>query len=453
MKNNKDPLYQKVEEFKKNPNKALIKLAIPVMIGMLVQIIYNITDTAFVGRLGVNELAATTFSFPIMFVFIALGNLIGLGTNTRIARHIGAKKKKLAEKVAGEALTLTIISASITTILGLTFNKYLFQLMGATPEVIKLGIIYMTPIFAGTMFLFLSSLFSAILNGEGNTKLPSIIKIISAFLNLSLDAIFIYVFHLGVLGVALATMLAFIFEAATFSYLLFIKKNGHIKIRFKKPTKEIFKALKIGLPISMANFIMACSFLIFNKLFSIFGTNEVAAYGLIGKVDSIAFMPLFGLSISLVTLTGMFYGAKEYHLIPKITKAAIKYGLMFVFPLGAFSWFFPKAILQLMTNNNEVLTIGSSLLKIAVFGYPLMVIAFMLGRSMMGLGDGKPGLIITITRLVLLAVPLAWIFITILKLPYQSIMYAIISSSLCTSIIAIMWFKHKIKKLYRKLPE
>jgi len=446
-KNTNTVLRDRVDSFKKNPEKSLIKLALPVMAGMLVQIIYNITDTAFVGRLGINELAAVTFSFPIMFIFIALANLVGLGTTTLVARHIGANKNDEASLISGEALTMSLLFAIIVTILGLVFNKYLFSLMGASDEVLKLGVTYMTPLFAASIFLFLSALFGAILAGEGDTKLPSIIRIISAILNVILDAVFIYVFHLGVLGVSLATMFSFMFGAAAFAYFVFIKNHNQLRFNFKLPTTRIKEVLKIGFPMSLAQLLMSLSFLIFNKLFSQFGVSQVAAYGLVGRVDSILFMPLMGLSVGLITLIGMFHGSKDYDLIPRITKATIKYGLFYAVPLATLFWIFPQLVLKIMTSNTEVLTIASSLLRIEVFSYPLMVIGFTLGRSMVGLGDGVPGLVITSIRLVLLAVPLALLFTAILNLSYRSIMFAILISSLVSVIVAIFWFSYKLSHL------
>lgn len=443
----KNKMRERVKFFKKNPEKSLIKLAIPVMAGMLVQVVYNITDTAFVGRLGVNELAAVTFSFPIMFIFIALANLVGLGTTTLVAKNIGANKPKEASLISGEALTTSIIFALLITITGLLFREKIFLIMGASANVLKLGVIYMTPLFAATIFAFLSALFGAVLAGEGDTKLPSIIRILSAILNLCLDAVFIYVFHLGVLGVSLATMSAFIFEAAVFAYFVFIKNHNYLRFNFKIPTKRIFNVLKIGLPMSMAHLLMSASFLIFNKLFSDFGVSQVAAYGLVGRVDSVLFMPIMGLSVGLITLTGMFYGSKDYDLIPRITKATIKYGLIYAIPLATVFWFFPELILKLMTSDSEVLMIAASLIKIGVFSYPLMVIGFTLGRVMVGLGDGVPGLVITSIRLILLAVPLAVLFTSVLNYGYRSIMVAILISGFVSAIIALFWYKHKLKGL------
>ncbi|MFC1648143.1 MATE family efflux transporter [Nanoarchaeota archaeon] len=438
-----------VEQYIKNPEKALRMLAWPIILGMLIQIIYNLTDTAFVGRIGVEALAAITFSFPLFFILMALANLVASGATALIAQSIGAKKREEACRIATKAIVLSVFIALGVTIFGLLTLKKGFILLGAEQKVIELGILYMAPILAASIFAFLSSTYSAILNAQGKTKIPAIVRAISVFLNLGMDYVFIFIFSWGIFGASVATALSIVFEAIAFFIII---KNYEVTPKFKYWSFDLSlvrKIVFIGGPASLAQLIMAFSWTFFNRIFAGFGTEMVAAYGLIGRLDSVLFMPLMGLSIALMTLVGMFYGAKEYDLITRLVKSAIKYGLFLAIPLGFLFWAFPELGLRVLTNDPNVISLAIPLLRVEVFAYPIMVIGFLLGRSLMGLGYGMPSLVITSVRLILVAVPLAWFFTSVLGYGPRSVILAMVLAGVVSVVIAIIWFRVKIMKIKR----
>ncbi|MBR9692949.1 MATE family efflux transporter [Candidatus Woesearchaeota archaeon] len=438
----------RIARFKKSPEKSLLLLSLPVIVGMLLHIVYNITDTAFVGRIGVDALAALTFSFPIFFVAIALSGLIGTGATALIAQRLGARQKKEASRIATQALVLSIALSVLFTVVAFFFLGSLLTLMGATPSVAALSFGYLLPILLASPFLFLSAGFAAVLNGEGNTTMPAIVRGVSVFLNLGMDYLFIFVFGWGIFGAGLATALAIVFEVIAFAYYIFIRKGNQITLfrKWQYDTSVTKDILKIGVPTSAAHFLMAFSWFFFNGLFARFGTETVAAYGLVGRTDSIAFMPLFGLTIGLVTLVGMFYGAKEYKLIVRVIKAAVWYGLLYAVPLGLLFWVFPTLVLRVLTNDATVISIAASLLQVSVFTYPLMAVGFMLGRAMVGLGDGIPALVITSIRLLLVAVPLGWLFMSLGYGP-SSLILAMVAAGVVAAILAVLWVRAKLQKI------
>lgn len=443
-------LNDRIDTFIAHPQKALWTLAWPIVLGMLFQIFYNIVDTAFIGRLGVDQLAAATFSFPIFFLFIAIANLIGFGVTTLIAQYLGARKKAEAENVAWHAFFMSGLLAIIVTIVGLFFAEKLFSLLGATPSVVAYGVEYMRPLFIGSIFIFLSSAFRAVLMGEGNTRLPTLVQVVSSFLNLFLDWLFIVVFGWGMTGASLSTALAFVFNVIVFSYtILFKGKNGiHFRLRsWSWSSSRLWRILKIGVPTSLAQMLMATGFLFFNGIFAAFGTGTVAAYGLVGKVDSMIFLPLIGLGVAIVTLSGMFYGAKRYDLLSRVIKTGLLYGYLYVLPVGLFIWLFPHLFFHLLTNDAIVIAIASSLQRVEVFSYPLIVIGLLLGRLLLGLGDGLAGLVITGVRLVIVAVPLAWLFTKVLGYGPISVIVAMICAGLVSVTIAIIWTRRRLCKV------
>ena len=202
----------KIDEFIKAPKKALFTLALPIIIAMLVQIMYNIVDTAFVGRLGAEAIAALTFSFPIFFVLIALNSGIGVGISSYISRLLGAKNKKEAENAASHGLLISLLFAFIIFFIGIATLKPLFVIFGAADSVLELSIDYMSIILLGVFFMFPAYVINSIFSSQGDTKTPMKIQISALFLNIILDPIFIYVLGLGVRGAAIATVISFMFS-------------------------------------------------------------------------------------------------------------------------------------------------------------------------------------------------------------------------------------------------
>ena len=197
----------RVDEFIADPKKALYKLAWPMLIAMLVQTLYNVVDTAFVGRLGADSIAALTFSFPLFFILIGLNSGIAVGMSSRISRFMGEKNKKGAENTAMHGILLGIFFFTISVVLGLIFIRPMFNLFGATPAVIELAVSYFSIVLMGSVFMFTAYIMNNIFVSQGDTKTPMKVQVFTLLLNIILDPIFIYVLGYGVKGAAIATVI------------------------------------------------------------------------------------------------------------------------------------------------------------------------------------------------------------------------------------------------------
>ena len=221
----------RVDEFIKRPNKALFTLATPMLIGMLVQTTYNLVDTAFVGRLGTNSIAALTFAFPVFMIIWSLNSGIGVGMSSLISRLLGAKKRKEAENAAMHGLLSSVMLAVVLFFGGIWLLPTLFNLFGATGEVLTLSTNYMTIIFFGMIFMFLNFAIYNIFASQGDTKTPMKIQVTALVINIILDPIFIYILGYGVAGAAIATVLAFMIAFAMGLY--YIPRKSQLRIRKK----------------------------------------------------------------------------------------------------------------------------------------------------------------------------------------------------------------------------
>jgi len=442
-------LHKRLNKFIRNPKKALFTLALPSIIAMTVQTLYNVMDTAFVGHLGVEAIAALTFCFPVFFIFIAVSQGINAGTSAKIAQFLGAKNKTAAENVALHGLIISAVIALLFFVLGLVFLKPLFVLIGAQGNVLKLTMDYMNIVLLSVFFLFPAFVFHGIFASQGDTKTPMILQSSALFLNMILDYILIYPLGFGVKGAAMATTASFIFNLGLGIYfarkksLLHIHpKNFHLSAWISK------KILFIGAPASLLMLLMSVYITTINHFLAYFSSTHIAAFGIAFRFSSVAIMPVVGMSIALLTLVGMFYGAKKHDLTRLIVFFAIKISLIFTSSMALLLFIFPHVFLRIFTSDLQVIRLGSAFMRIDVFIFPLLAVIVLANRTMQGLGTGLPGLVVNITRVLVVAIPLSYVFIFVLDLNFLSVALADVIGGFVAAVVAVAWIVLKLKKLH-----
>jgi putative MATE family efflux protein len=444
----------RTEEFIKNPKKALFILAAPTIVGMLVQVLYSIVDTAFVGRLGVDALAALTFSWPIFFIMFAVAGGISAGMSSNISRYLGARNKKQAENVAIHGIIISLVIAIIIFILGIFYIKPFLSLLGASGLPLFLAEQYLSIILLGIFFMYISFILSSIFISQGDAKTPMIVQISSLILNIILDPIFIFKLGLGVPGAAIATVLSFLFGIIL--NLFFITKKSYLNINLKsfKYSFNHFKRIyKIGLPTSLAMILMSFSFMVLNKFMSTFSTEHIAMLGIIARIESTIMMPISGLAMASMTLAGIYYGAKRYDLLKQITWYSIKIGIIFTTISGIILFIFPKIFIRIFTNDNNLINLAIPYLRFDVFDFWMISIGIIASRIMRGIGYGLPGLLMVIIRVLFVLLPLSFLFVFVFNLGYLSLVIAVLLSGAIYSISGLIWIKHYFKKFNTNIIE
>jgi len=436
----------RVDEFIKNPKKSLLVLAYPLIIAMTIQVLYNIVDTAFVGRLGAEAIAALTFALPVFFILIAINIGIATGTASRIARMLGAKNKREAENTAMHGLYIAVFLSVIILAVGLLFLRPLFVLLGASNNVLELTVGYMQIVFFGGIFLAITHVLNNIFSGQGNTKTPMMISVTALVINIILDPIFIYVLGYGVKGAAIATIIAF-FVGAVMSIIL-IQKKSYLKIRrnsFKFSWVTLKDILAIGMPQTLLMLLMSVYLVFINRFTMYFGTDYVAAFGMVWRLGTVAILPVVALAIAMMTLVGMFFGAKKYSLMKDIIFYAMRLGIGFTSIIAILLFIFPTWFLRIFSSDPSLLYLSSSYLRIHLFTFPLVVISMLSVRSLQGMGTGLPGFIVNLVRVILVSIPLAYIFIFVLGFGFLSIPVALIIGEFVGMVVAIVWLKFGMK--------
>ncbi len=439
---------QKVDVFLKNPKRALFSLAWPVMLGMLVQVLYNVVDTAFVGRLGPEAIAALTFSFPLFFLLMAINSGIGTGTGSRISRYLGEGKFEEAENTAMHGLAMSVILAIFLLAPGYLLLDRLFSLFGAAGSVLTLAKSYMNIILLGIVFMFPAFVLHSIFTSQGDTRTPVVMMAVSLGINIVLDPIFIFALGLGVAGAAIATTVTFVCALTLGMYL--VRKKSRLRFRresFVFSGHTVWGILKVGFPASLMMLLMSIYVMFINRFMAHYGTEYVASFGLASRLEVFAGMPIMAFSLALMTLTGMFYGRKEYAVMKSTVRYAILTTVGITAAVGVVFFLVPGMFLRIFTGEPELIRIGSAYMRVNVFTFPLMAVGMCTARVMQAMGFGVPGLVTNLTRIVFVAVPLAWVFVFVMDKGYLWVAYAMVIGGIASNIVGLTWLSVKFRRL------
>lgn len=327
------------------------------------------------------------------------------------------------------------------------FIKPLFSLFGATETVLHLSISYMSILFYGMTFMFLSFIISSIFSAQGDTKTPMKIQIFGLVANIILDPIFIYTFKMGVKGAAIATVISIFLSLMLSVY--YLKRTSHLIIHprsFKYSPKLVKEIIFIGIPASLIMLMMSLYVMIINRLMAYFGTDYVASFGLVSRLDSVAIMPIVALSMAIMILVGMFYGAKRIDLVKEIVIYGTKIGILFTMGIAVLFFVIPSLFIRIFTAETNLIFLGVPYLKLDLLTFPFIVVTMIISRAMQGMGNGMPGFIVNLIRSLIIAVPLSYLFVFVLGHGYLSVAVAALIGNIVAAIVSIVWFLYEIRK-------
>ena len=445
---------ERIRRFMEHPRRALFSLAAPTLIGMLVQTTYNIVDTAFVGRLGPDAIAALTFAFPLFIMLFALNSGIAIGMGSLISRSLGAGNKKRAENAAMHGLVMSILLAIVLAMIGIPAMPWLFELFGASGHVLQTGVTYMRIVLAGIVLMFTNYIIHYIFSSQGDTRTPMVIQIISLLVNIALDPIFIYVLGFGAPGAAMATVCAFT-VGFVLGYIL-LKKKSQLTIEpryFRHSWPMVKNILSVGIPATLMMMLISISQMVINRLMVTYSVLHVAMYGLVSRLESLMIMPSVAFASAAMTLVGMFFGARRYDLLKDVVKftGMIIVGISII--AGSVFILLPKTFLQIFTDNPEILSIGAPYLRIEVLMFPFLGLTMLTIRALQGMGFGLPSLIINLVRIVGVTLPLAFLAVLVFEMSYLAIAVSLVIGSVVSMIMAWIWFGWRLKRCLSGAPE
>ena len=421
-----------VEILTGDPKKAIIALALPMIVAMSLSSLYNVVNAIWVAGLGSDALAAVGIVTPIFMIMMGIGVGIGTGATSAIARRIGAEDKQGADNTAIHALIINIILGIILTAIGYIFLADILLLMGAG-DLIPLALDYGHIIILGTVLFLFSNIVYGILRGEGDTKRPMYAMVISSILNIILDPFLIYTCNMGIVGAAWGTIISISFVCALYVYWTFIKRDTYVTITraaFTCQKAIIFDILRVGLPASIEFVTMATMSLFINwVLIRTDGAHAVAIFTGGWRVIMIAIVPLIAIGTAVTAVAGAMYGAKRFAEL----KEALLYGskisvaISIVIALATFAFAPSIAYLFAYSEGGEhILSSMSDFLRTMILIYPFAAIGITGTCLFQGVGKGFTALAINVARNLILVCAFAYIFGIVFDLKSIGVWWSII---------------------------
>ena len=376
---------------KDNIPKLIRKIAVPASVGTLFQTLYNVVDSFFAGKISPEALSALSKSFPIYFIIVGTCIGVTVASTSLIANSIGESNEEKTLNYFTHSIYYGIIVSIIIAFIGLTYADNIFDIMVTSPEVKSLGLEYTNIIFIGSAVFILVVCLNALLHAEGDTKTYRNLLILSFFLNIILNPIFIFGFlfipAMGVKGIAIATIISqFISLLIIFLKILKNKRVKQLVSKHFNPKFEYFKNLLFqSVPITVSISASSFAFTVVITYVGNFGEYAVAGYGAGERFVHVMLLPVLGLNTAIVSIIGQNFGAKNYDRIKEAYYTAIKYGVSIMIISGFIVYFIADIIIGVFSNNLDVIESGKQYLKIQTFAFPAYTIFFMCNGFFIGL--------------------------------------------------------------------
>ena len=434
----------------------LFNMAVPMMISMLFQALYNIVDSIFVGMLNQDAFNAVSLAFPLQTLCIAVGTGTGVGMNALLSRSLGEKRFDMANRIANTGIFLYLCSGAAFALVGLTFARLFFELQTQNQAIIDHGTAYIRICLGCSVAVFMQICLERLLQSTGRTNLSMICQIAGAATNIVLDPIMIFGLlgfpRMEVAGAALATVCGQL-VAAGFGVVLNLKYNHDIhisvkEIRFNKwIAKDIYR---IGVPSIIMQAIGSVMTFCMNKILISFTEAATAVFGAYFKLQSFIFMPVFGLNNGIIPITAYNFGAARMDRVKRATKLGALTAIC-IMTVGTILFeAIPGVLLGLFSPSEEMLEIGTTALRIIGVHFPVAGFCIVAGSVCQALGKPGYSLINSICRQLVVLLPAAYLLSLSGNVNNVWLSYPIaeIASGAATCFFFLRIYRQKIKPLF-----
>lgn len=439
----------RIELMEKRPVKsAILQLALPTMLAMAVQLIYNMTDTFFIGQTGeLNLVAAISLATPIFFGLQAIGNIFAIGTSSYVSRRLGAKDYIEAKHSSSVALYSAIVVGLLVTVLYFVFKDGLLNVIGTDINTLAHTEDYLTIIAIFAMIPVFQLAAAGLIRSEGATKKAMIGIIIGVAINIVLDPIFILVLDMGVSGAAWATIIGNTIGAIYFvNHLLSKKTVLSFKIKDFKPSKKIYKeTFKIGMPSALSNLVMSVSFVLVNTLAVGYGTYVIAGYGIQFRLAGMVYMLVIGLAQGYQPFAGYNYGAKQYDRLKQGFKITLLYSTILAVIFMFIFIFFGENLIRIFIDDALTVAAGTQVLRAFTWAVPFIGLQMTLVVTFQSTGKAVKSLIVSLGRQCIIYIPLLYILNA--QFGFEGLIYAQPVADILTTIVAVLMSFSFIKEM------
>lgn len=396
-------------------NRLLLSMAVPIMISMLVQALYNVVDSIFVSRVGESALTAVSLAFPVQSLMIAISVGTGVGINALLSRSLGEKNYDEADRAANNGVFLAVMGSLVFMLFGFFFAEQFFLSQTSDPEIIGYGVQYLQICTICSIGMFGQMTFERIMQSTGKTMYTMVTQGAGAVLNIILDPILIFGLlgmpAMGVSGAAVATVIG---QCVAMLLALYfnLTKNKEIKLGIKgfRPNAGTIKRIYVvGIPSIIMQSIGSVMVLGMNTILMSFSATATAVFGVYFKLQSFVFMPVFGLNNGMVPIISYNYGARHKHRMVKTMKISVMYAVaimlvgLLIFQAG------PGMLLGMFNASEDMMGIGTVALRTISLSFLFAGFSIVVGSVFQALGNGMYSLIVSVVRQLMVLLPLAWL--------------------------------------------
>jgi len=439
-----------------NIANTLKSMTLPMILGMIMLMTFGLVDTFFISMLGTQELAAISFTFPVTFTVISLNIGLGIGTSAVVAKFLGAEQHDKAKETATGALMLAFVFAVILAIVGISSVEPIFTLMGASENLLVYIKDYMYVWYGAGVFLAMPMVGNSVLRASGDTKTPSYIMAMGGLNNVILDPVLIFGWGpfpaMGMQGAALATLIAWAVGLFYIIYLLAVKRQLMVArlLNWTELRRSSGGILTIGLPAAGANMLTPIAAGVVTSIVAGFGPTAVAAWGVGGRLESIASILVLSLSMSLPPFISQNFGAnkllrvQEAYLLSIKFVLACQFGVFLLVAIGA------GGLAAIFTDDPKVAELIQLFLIIVPLGYGLQGVVILTNSSFNAIHRPMSALGLSIIRLFVVVVPFAFLGSYLDGL--RGLFVSAVLANLVVASVAYLWFKHVLRTQVALMP-
>ena len=434
-------------------NKLLISMALPMMISMLVQALYNVVDSIFVAKLSENALTAVSMAFPVQNLMIGMATGIGVGMNALVSKNLGQKDQEGVNKAALHGIFLEFVNYLIFLCIGLFAVHKFMETQTDITEIVDYGTTYLRIVCICSFGIYMQMSFERLLQSTGKTILSMTTQLTGAVINIILDPILIFGLlgapKLGIAGAAVATVIGQI-VAGIFALILNIKKNKEIHIHlkgFRLEKKYLGRILYVGIPSVLMVAIGSVMTYGMNIILMTFSSTAVAVFGAYFKLQSFVFMPIFGLNNGMVPIVAFNLGARNKDRLVKTVKLSVCYAVGIMFVGLIILQTIPGTLLGFFNASEQMLAIGIPALRTISLSFVFAGFCVIASSTFQALGNGVLSMLLSFARQLLVLLPAAYFLSKLgnVNLVWWSFPIAEIMS-VVVSIIFLKYLYNKVVK-------
>ena len=441
--------------------KLLVNMALPMIISMLVQAFYNIVDSVYVSQVSESAVTALSLAFPVQNMQIGFAVGVGVGVNALLSQSLGRKNQESVNWAAGQGVFLALVATALFMLFGFFGVRPYYTMQSTVAETVEGGIAYTSICCIFTVGIFIQVLCERLLQATGRAMQTMILQGTGAIINIILDPVFIHGWwgmpKMGVAGAAVATVIGQCTGAVLGIYLN-LRHNPEVQlhVKFMKPNwKVIAPILEVGIPSVVMNGIGSVMNFGMNQILQGFYEVATGVFGIYYKLQSLFFMPLFGINNATISILAFNYGARKPKRIVHTLKLATAVAVCIMLVGLAVFQLFPQALLGIFNPTEEFLAIGVKALRILCLPFPVAAICIALGASFQALGKGSYSTIVSLCRQLIVLLPVAYLLSLTgdVNNVWWSFPIAEVMSALVTGLLFGRLYRRKVKPLFEDAAE